>query len=337
MSRPSRYPFSRFAQKLCAHLNVPQEVALKHAGLPANFLGNSSSGFSAGQLFAMWEGIISQAPDSDLLQMARDSARGPFNPAILSFSCSPNTEVGLQRLGLFKPLVAPVCISAKREDGVLRVSISSVDPGISFPSSFATFELAYFLELTRVHSAWPVVPLRAGLPSVPEKRGRLQDFVGVHIEKTDQVTFDLSLEDAHRSLITENEDLWPSFEKGLRAQMFDRTNQMSFSARVRMALMDLLPSGQSNASAISRELNVSKRSLYRYLAHEGQSFQGILDGIRTELSLEYLQDDELSVDEISYLLAFSDPNSFYRAFKGWTGLTPLQARARQRPDQIGTI
>ncbi|WP_164660756.1 AraC family transcriptional regulator [Tropicibacter sp. Alg240-R139] len=319
------------------HLNVSQDIALKHAGLPANFLDSDTQGFSSKQLFAMWEAIIAHAKNLDLLQMARDSARGPFNPAILSFSCSPNTEIGLQRLGLFKPLVAPVCIETARENDVLRVSILPVDPDVPFPLSFATFELAYFLELARVHTARPLIPRRAGIPGVPDQRQRLQDFVGVHIEQTQQVTFDLSLDDAHHPLITENEDLWPSFERGLRAQLIGQESQRSFSARVRVALLDLLPSGQSNASAVSRELNVSKRSLYRYLSHEGQSFQRVLDGVRTELSLQYLQDDELSVDEISYLLAFSDPNSFYRAFKGWTGLTPLQARAQHTADQIGTI
>ncbi|WP_165759837.1 AraC family transcriptional regulator [Falsiruegeria litorea] len=316
---------------------MPQDVALKHAGLPANLLDGDGQGFSSKQLFDMWDSIISQAGDVDVLQMARDSARGPFNPAILAFSCSPNTEVGLQRLGVFKPLVAPVRIQTMRIDNALRVSIVPVDPEVPFPLSFATFELAYFLELARVHTARAVIPLRAGIPGMPEQRNRLQSFVGIHIEQTPHVTFDLSLEDALHPLITENEELWPSFEKGLRAQLTVRDNKASFSARVRVALMDLLPSGQSSAMAVSRELNVSKRSLYRYLAHEGQSFQGILDDIRTELSLQYLRDDDLSVDEISYLLAFSDPNSFYRAFKGWTGLTPLQARSRQLIEQVGTI
>lgn len=337
MSRPARYPFSRFAQKLCSHLNVPKDVALKYAGLPANFLDSDNQGFSSKQVFDLWDGIVSQAVELDLLQMARDSARGPFNPAILAFSCSPNTEVGLQRLGVFKPLVAPVRIETQRLDSALRVSIAPVDSDVPFPLSFAMFELAYFLELARVHTARAVVPMRAGIPGVPLQRDRLQAFVGVHIEQTQHVTFDLSLEDALYPLITENEDLWPSFEKGLRAQLAVRDSQTSFSARVRVTLMDLLPSGQSSATAVSRELNVSKRSLYRYLSHEGQSFQGILDSIRTELSLQYLRDAELSVDEISYLLAFSDPNSFYRAFKGWTGLTPLKARAQQVGSQIGTI
>ena len=82
------------------------------------------------------------------------------------------------------------------------------------------------------------------------------------------------------------------------------------------------------ADAVCRQMVMSKRSLYRHLAREEVTFQSILDETRTELALHYLRQDDVSVEEISYLLAYSDPNSFYRAFRNWTGMTPLQARAR---------
>ena len=43
--------------------------------------------------------------------------------------------------------------------------------------------------------------------------------------------------------------------------------------------------------------------------------------------MHYLKRADMSVQEISYLLAYRDPNSFYRAFQGWTGMTPGEARA----------
>ncbi len=46
--------------------------------------------------------------------------------------------------------------------------------------------------------------------------------------------------------------------------------------------------------------------------------------------MAYLSNRDLNTEEISFLLAFRDPNSFYRAFQDWTGMTPLQARTRMR-------
>ncbi|MEM6660958.1 MAG: AraC family transcriptional regulator, partial [Pseudomonadota bacterium] len=59
---------------------------------------------------------------------------------------------------------------------------------------------------------------------------------------------------------------------------------------------------------------------------EGTSFRKVLDDLRCELAVSYLRNEEMRIEEVSYLLAFTDPNSFYRAFRSWTGMTPAEAR-----------
>ena len=49
------------------------------------------------------------------------------------------------------------------------------------------------------------------------------------------------------------------------------------------------------------------------------------EDIRKQLARRYL-DDKLAIAEISFLLGFSEPSAFFRAFKRWTGMTPLEAR-----------
>ena len=87
-----------------------------------------------------------------------------------------------------------------------------------------------------------------------------------------------------------------------------------------------LHSGEVSADAVADRQRVSKRSLQRKLSEEGVSYQAVLDGIRSELATRYLRRGDLSVGEISYLLGFRDPNSFYRAFQKWTRTTPARAR-----------
>ncbi|MBW8635772.1 helix-turn-helix transcriptional regulator [Hoeflea sp. WL0058] len=138
----------------------------------------------------------------------------------------------------------------------------------------------------------------------------------------------LSAKDAKRNLISENAEIWEDFEPHLRRRMADRERLTPMGIRVRNALLELLPSGASTMDAVCKRLNISKRSLQRYLKDEGQTFQSILDATRSELSRHYLSRDELTVKEFSYLLAYRDPNSFYRAFHSWTGMTPQEARSR---------
>jgi AraC-like DNA-binding protein len=66
--------------------------------------------------------------------------------------------------------------------------------------------------------------------------------------------------------------------------------------------------------------------LYRKLQLEGTSYQKIKDNIRRERSIELLVQHDLSVDNISEIIGFSEARSFTRAFRTWTGLSPRQYR-----------
>jgi AraC-like DNA-binding protein len=67
------------------------------------------------------------------------------------------------------------------------------------------------------------------------------------------------------------------------------------------------------------------RSLQRRLKDEGTVFQSVRDEMRRDLADHYLGQG-MSFAEISFLLGFSEPSAFFRAFKRWTGLTPLERR-----------
>ncbi|MCP4755298.1 MAG: helix-turn-helix domain-containing protein [Proteobacteria bacterium] len=55
-------------------------------------------------------------------------------------------------------------------------------------------------------------------------------------------------------------------------------------------------------------------------------YRKILDETSRRLAVSYLQDGELSIAEIAYLLGFSEPSAFHRSFKRWTGRTPTEYR-----------
>jgi AraC-like DNA-binding protein len=82
--------------------------------------------------------------------------------------------------------------------------------------------------------------------------------------------------------------------------------------------------------AVSSRLAVSTRTLQRRLNAENTSFQLLLNRTREQLARHYLKGSTMSGAEISFLLGFEDPNSFFRAFHSWTGETPEQARTLMR-------
>lgn len=76
----------------------------------------------------------------------------------------------------------------------------------------------------------------------------------------------------------------------------------------------------------ARKLTMSRRTLQRRIEAEGTSYQQILDTTRHDLAAHYLENTALSIAEIAFLLGFREPNSLYRAFRGWTGTTPDHVR-----------
>lgn len=69
---------------------------------------------------------------------------------------------------------------------------------------------------------------------------------------------------------------------------------------------------------VAIELNLGERSIRRQLLKEDTSFQAILDEVRKELAMDYLQQTRLSPKEIGFALGYTNASNFRRAFKSWT-------------------
>ncbi|GAB5451054.1 MAG: ornithine utilization transcriptional regulator OruR [Halioglobus sp.] len=78
---------------------------------------------------------------------------------------------------------------------------------------------------------------------------------------------------------------------------------------------------------IANMLNLSPRTYRRRLDEEGQSFQRLLDQVRSEHATRYLQNTRLPLSSIAYMVGFSDASNFRRAYLKWTGKSPSQVRS----------
>jgi AraC-like DNA-binding protein len=97
--------------------------------------------------------------------------------------------------------------------------------------------------------------------------------------------------------------------------------------RVESLLVPILHTGDVSMDAIAAKMAVSRQTLFRKLKAEGVTFAGVLDELRHRLALDYLGGKKVSVNETAYLVGFSDPAAFSRAFKRWTGTSPKAMRA----------
>lgn len=98
---------------------------------------------------------------------------------------------------------------------------------------------------------------------------------------------------------------------------------------VKQAIGESLRGDAPTLEKIAAQLKTSGRTLRRRLHAEGQTFQALLDETRCNLAKQHIESGRLSLPEISFLLGFSEPSAFHRAFRRWTATTP-QAYARAR-------
>jgi AraC-like DNA-binding protein len=80
------------------------------------------------------------------------------------------------------------------------------------------------------------------------------------------------------------------------------------------------------AERVATAMHMSRRTVSRKLEQEGTSFFVVADTVRREMAFAYVLDRRLEMTEVAFLLGFSHVESFYRAFKRWTGETPVAYR-----------
>jgi AraC-like DNA-binding protein len=156
----------------------------------------------------------------------------------------------------------------------------------------------------------------------------LNAFMGVETEfsaEVDEVAFPANIKDiplvgADPYL---NDLLIAYCEEALALQ---RTGSGTLRLAVENALVPLLPHGKARLHEVASKLGMSERTLARRLASEGVSFNLILEELRFELAKRYIEDPDLSVSEIAWLLGYQEVSAFTHAFKRWSGKTPRQMR-----------
>lgn len=99
-----------------------------------------------------------------------------------------------------------------------------------------------------------------------------------------------------------------------------------FYQEVKFSVANLVKPALPTIDQVASHLNLSVRTLQRRLAEEGHTFKEIIASLRQEFALSYLKKPALSIDEIAYLLSYSDASAFIRSFKKWKGHTPNEYR-----------
>jgi len=261
-----------------------------------------------------------------------EAAERYFQPAHwealgLSLLCSSSLYEAFQRLVRYSAVLTDAAIlSVSESDGCVEVEVRLLGEPESVGDEAIDFGLAASMKLFRM-----VYPQNLGLQLVELTRQAVNeqvyiDFFGCDVVfAAERMCFTLSSEVAHKPLPMSNEGL-AAYQDRLSEDYTLRFGNNSFAAKVKNEMLRQLPGGEPTPKAIAEPLCVSVRNLQRKLKSEGTSFSVLLSEIRQQFAKEYLAQQYRSCTEVAYMLGFSDPSNFNRAFRRWFNQTPSQYR-----------
>ena len=165
----------------------------------------------------------------------------------------------------------------------------------------------------------------------PPDSGAWKRFFGMEVQFGEALNcLSLREQDADKPLTVFNPQLL-SVHEAIMSRHLAKLEQDSISNRVRVAIMDQLPSGGLKQDDVAAQLHMTRRTLYNRLRKEGASFRKLLIESRKDLVQSYLRDESYSITEISFLLGYENISTFSRAFRSWFGASPTEyLRLRKR-------
>ncbi len=116
----------------------------------------------------------------------------------------------------------------------------------------------------------------------------------------------------------------------LLRQYLEQRHKDSLIEQVQHVICIMLPSCQCKLESVAHAIGYSKRTLQRRLQEEETNFQDMIDGVRYQLSLDYLSEPHYRLTDVAAVLGYSELSAFTRSFKRWQGISPQQWRAQQR-------
>jgi AraC-like DNA-binding protein len=322
---------SRLAIARLKSAGVPVEALLRRAGLTPEVIADPEERLNVrSQVALLDEAAIALKDDRLGFTLARDFDMREIGLLYYVMASSQTLGDALKRVARYSQITNEALVFGYREGNRLVINLSY--SGVPRHSDRHQIEFCMFaaLRICRVLTGQNLVPQHFTIAHHrSEGTSEMARFVGTKVEfGADTDEFALNIDARGLPLIHSdtylNELLLKYCEAALAARRGD-TSQ--FRTRVENAISSLLPHGRVLVEDVARSLGMSERTLARKLSDEGLNFTEILQQLRRDLAVRYLDDRKLHVSKIAWLLGFHEVSAFTHAFRRWTGKTPSQTRA----------
>jgi AraC-like DNA-binding protein len=313
----------------CARLGLDRAALASAAGVEAGELADPDARLPATKADAIWAAAAAFGSDACLALHAAEAV--PFGAyRVIDFltANAPTLGEALERVAAYFPLIDPRGrVGFERDQDSVALTFVRAD-GQALPAPAVEYTFAALLLRSREGLGIDWRPLALELTSAlppPEVSAELARVFGVaprHAATRDRML--ISPQDWVRGNAAGDRSLFEVLARHAAMLLAELPlpGSSSLIADVRAAVGAELRGGDPTLERVAGRMGMSGRTLQRRLDEQSLRFGELVDEVRSALAKAYLQDRQMALCEVAFLLGFADQSAFGRAFKRWTGVTP---------------
>ena len=319
-------------QGMFAAVGAPLDACIKRADLTPSIAHEERPSLTTEELLRLVDALESLVEPDAFVANVRSYLRTAPPPAVLASIASPDLRSALHRYSECKKTCTPMALFFQREGEHTVVTIDWFVEPERVGQALVVLTLARILDVAEWGVGERINPVRLECANANEiPRAFAEAHLGMPLEKGPAMRIVFLDRDLDRPFKTSNPEVLEVLDRHFAQTLAERTS--SWSQEVQLWLGRLLPARDYGIETIARRLGTSSRTLQRELMTEGVRFTDLLDTTRASLARHYLACDRFSPKEVAFLLDYSEPAAFHRAFKRWTGETPNEYSTRTRTAQ----
>jgi len=312
---------------------IDADAVFHQVGLRPERLADPDLTFSHAAQIEFWHAAEAISGDPDVgLTVGRYMRPRQGHVLQYLYLTSRDFETGIKRALAYQRLQSDATDNRlDHDDRGAYFAIRSAEPGVNTARHLMECRICGLIAFLRSVTDDEFAPTRIELQCAPpadvERRRRVFGCEVVYGADENRLYFDPVLL-RRRSRHAEPE--LSEVTERIARERLERIRHRDFVAPVRRAIAELLPSGGADLDHVAARLKLTPAQLRARLSSANTTFSRELNRYRRKLARDLLADTKTPIEDIVRITGFSEPSTFYRAFKRWQGETPLQYRERMR-------
>jgi AraC-like DNA-binding protein len=310
-------------------IGADRDQVIRESGLDKVDLNDPEGRIPAITIERFWRSLMKHAPDPALgLRLGSSIPVREWGIVGYTMAYSHSLGEALHRLCRYSHILNQgLLLSLKEEEMRTTLVIHSelTFDGLQHPVDIRP---AAVLRAAREITGVEIIPVEVQFPyPTPEDTSQHAHYFGCPLSfGCDETTIVLSREHLKLSVTGADEELCKYLDRLADEMMATLDQDASFVNKVRHVIWTELSDGLPTLQHTADTLGISMRALQRRLSEEDTTFAAVLRDLRREVAMGLIRHREMAVCEIAYLLGYSEPSTFHRAFRRWTGTSPREYR-----------